>query len=240
MHIDRRIRMMSIFELQSYIWNEGAKRYLTNKVPQAELIGLRYQAGALVLPRSLTREVRDVLWGKTFPLLAPDSEFDDEEIKSAALGALNVQQLRLEDLQVPDTRQLFFKHEERPLFVVPGKLRVNEPRDDEMNRRRLKVNLSFTLPPGAYATLVVRRVLWFAAESKRSEEQVGRSWGRPISENVPQKPAPARARPADRDEEEEAAPAAAVEKPATPKMGFRERQKRKKDARASNRKSAKR
>jgi tRNA pseudouridine13 synthase len=231
LHIDRRIRMMALFELQSYIWNEGAKRYLMNKVPQAELIGLRYQAGALVLPRSLPRELRDELWGKTFPLLAPDSKFTDKEIESAAMGALAAQQLRLADLQVPETRQLFFKHEERPLFVVPGKLRVNEPREDEMNRRRLKVNLSFTLPPGAYATLVVRRVLWFAAETKREDaEQVGRSWGRPVADapsRNPRAPAPEEAAPLD---ETPAEP-----KPQTPKMGFRERQKRKKEARAANR-----
>src|SRR6059058_3923113 len=162
LHIDRRIRAMALFELQSYVWNEGVKRYLGARVPSAEMIGLRYQVGALQLPRSLPRELRDELWSRTFPLLAPDSKFDDPRIEAAALGALKSQGLQLSDLRVPETPQLFFKHEERPLFVVPGKLRVNEPRRDELNRGRLKVNLSFTLPPGAYATLVVRRVLWFA------------------------------------------------------------------------------
>src|SRR5207244_9197864 len=53
------------------------------------------------------------------------------------------------------------------LFIRPGKLRVHPPRPDELNRGKRKVNLSFTLPPGAYATLVVRRVLWFATETAR-------------------------------------------------------------------------
>jgi len=218
LHIDRRVRMMALFELQSFVWNEGVKRYLGTKVPSAELIGLRYQAGALTLPRSLPRELRDELWTKTFPLLAPDSTFEDPLVRDAALGALRVQGLRLEDLCVPQTPQLFFKQEERPLFVVPGKLRVNEPRPDELNRGRLKVNLSFTLPPGAYATLVVRRVLWFAAESK-SESPVGRPWGRPLAAKAPQPPA-ARA-------------------PHEPAPGFLERQRRKKEARSSRRRTAK-
>jgi tRNA pseudouridine13 synthase len=228
LHIDRRTRAMTLFELQSFVWNEGVKRYLLGKVPQAELIGLRYQAGALVFPRSLPRQLRDELWSRSFPLLAPDSTFDDEAVRESALGALQAQQLRLEDLKVPDTRALFFKHEERPLFVVPGKLRVNEPRDDEMNRGRLKVNLSFTLPPGAYATLVVRRVLWFAQESRREEASVGRTWGRAL---IQEKPAPA-AKPA-------APKPPAEEKPRTPKMGFLERQRRKKDERAARRNAAK-
>jgi tRNA pseudouridine13 synthase len=132
----------------------------------------------------------------------------------------------LPDLQVPETRQLFFKHEERPLFVVPGKLRVNEPRRDELNRGRLKINLSFTLPPGAYATLVVRRVLWFATESKRSNAPVGRAWGRPLNEIRQERAAPA------------AKPALVPAPPLQPKqerLGFLERQRRNKAARAARR-----
>src|SRR6059058_4525465 len=83
LHIDRRLRMMALFELQSFVWNEGVKRYLGARVPAAEMIGLRYQAGALQLPRSLPRELRDELWSRTFPLLAPDSKFDDPRIEAA-------------------------------------------------------------------------------------------------------------------------------------------------------------
>jgi tRNA pseudouridine13 synthase len=119
---------------------------------------------------------------------------------------------------VPETRQLFFKHEERPLFVVPGKLRVHPGRPDELNRGRVKVNLSFTLPPGAYATLVVRRVLWFASDSHRKSAPIGRAWGRPLEEA---RPAPAKP-PAPRQE----------------KLGFLERQRRKKETRASRRTNA--
>jgi len=166
LHIDRRLRMMALFELQSFLWNEGVKRYLGARIPAAELIGIRYQAGALVFPRALPRELRDDLWKRTFPLLAPDSRFEDPRIREAAIGALRAQGLTLEQLRVPDS-PLFFKHEERPLFVRPGKLRMHSSRPDELNRGRRKVNLSFTLPPGAYATLVVRRVLWFATEHAR-------------------------------------------------------------------------
>jgi tRNA pseudouridine13 synthase len=217
LHIDRRVRAMALFELQSFIWNEGVKRYLAGRVPASELIGLRYQAGSLLLPRALPRALRDELWSQTFPLLAPGSTFKDDAVRASALGALGAQGLELSDLRVPDTPQLFFKHEERPLFVVPGRMRANEPRSDELNRGRMKVNLSFTLPPGAYATLVVRRVLWFAAGSRRSEQPVGRAWGRPLEEAARSPAAPR------------------TDAPRQEKMGFRERQRRRKEARAANR-----
>jgi len=221
LHIDRRVRTLALFELQSFIWNEGVKRYLAARVPASDLIGLRYQAGALLLPRALPRALRDELWSTPFPLLAPESTFEDDLVRTSALGALRAQGLELRDLRVPDTPQLFFKHEERPLFVVPGKLRANEPRADELNRGRRKVNLSFTLPPGAYATLVVRRLFWFATDSRRSEQPVGRTWGRPLEEAA-RVPAPKR-----------------PDAPRQEKMGFRERQRRRKEARAANRAAAK-
>src|SRR5438132_544170 len=111
MHIDRRVRAMALFELQSFVWNEGVKRYLGARVAAAEMIGLRYQAGSLMFPRALPRELRDELWAKTFPLLAPDSQFEDEQVRTAALGALRSQGLQLADLRVPETPQLFYRHE---------------------------------------------------------------------------------------------------------------------------------
>ena len=215
LHIDRRLRAMALFELQSFVWNEGVKRYLAGRVPAAELIGMRYQAGSLTMPRSLPRELRDELWARSFPLLAPDSSFEDQQVQTAALSALRTQGLTLDQLRVPETPQLFFKHEERPLFVVPGKLRVNEPRRDEVNRGRQKINLSFTLPPGAYATLVVRRVLWFTAESSGHRVATpGRAAQAPPAAPPPPKPPPPE------------------------KVGFLEQQRRKKAARAARRSKA--
>jgi len=286
MHIDRRLRMMVLFELQSYVWNEGVKRYLGGLLPAAELVGLRYQAGALLFPRSLTRELRDELWSRTFPLLGPDSKIEDDQIRAASVSALASQGLKLEDLKVPETPQLFFKHEERPLFVVPGKLHVNESRPDDLNRGRVKLNLSFTLPPGAYASLVVRRVLWFAVDGARDPAQEfvpgkpgqkpvrpndGKPrWGqpKPLAEaqtrqasaagpagpaNSAGKAASSRTRPArpgaavlaapeqdgfedDAPEAKSAPPAPAA--PAQPRMGFRARQKVRKDEKAQRRAAA--
>ena len=104
---------------------------------------------------------------------------------------------------------------------MPGKLRANDPRPDELNRGRMKLNLSFTLPPGAYATLVVRRALWYAVESRREGQPVGRTWGRPLEESArAEQPKRARA-------------------PRAEKIGFRERQRRKKALRTANRQGAK-
>ena len=38
LHIDTRLRTMALYELQSFLWNEGVKRYLSARIPAAEMI----------------------------------------------------------------------------------------------------------------------------------------------------------------------------------------------------------
>ena len=178
MHIERRSRMMTLFELQSFLWNEGARRYLLSVMPPSELIGLRYQAGALVFPRAISPELQKMLAGKTFPLLSVESTFTDPLVEKAAVSALQSQGLALSHMKVPETPQLFFKHEERPLIIHPGKLRVSEARPDDMNGGPLEADrLVHAAARRAYATLgdparllVCRRRISRAGAGERSSQ----------------------------------------------------------------------
>jgi len=120
--------------------------------------------------------------GRTFPLLAPGSKFEDPRMERAALSVLERENQTLADLRVKDAPQIHFDHEERPLLVHPGKLVVGEARKDELNRGRLRVNLAFTLPPGAYATLVVKRLFWWTLQpgAKREPERKAPPVARPV------------------------------------------------------------
>jgi tRNA pseudouridine13 synthase len=229
MAIDRRLRAMVVFEYQSYLWNDAVRRYLSGKVPARDLVLLRYQIGTLLFPRALPSDLARTFRSKTFPLLAKDSTFDDAEVKAANQATLERERLSLDRLEVTKVNAFHFKHEERPLFVYPGKLRASEPRPDEANRGRFKVVLSFTLPPGAYATLVVRRLLWFAtAEHKEEAAKHKAPKRKPVIEQP--EAAPPKATP----------PEVAPPKAASPKAkkGFLERQKERKTARAQARTEA--
>jgi len=78
--------------------------------------------------------------------------------------------MTLASLAVPGAPQIHFDPEERPLLVAPGKLVVGKPSPDELNQDRLKVNVAFTLPPGAYATLVVKRLFWWTLEPRARQK----------------------------------------------------------------------
>lgn len=163
LQIDSAYRAMQIFTLQSYLWNEGVRRLLQLLLPRDCLFPMPYQAGSILMHRDAPPDVLDFLRSTSFPLLGPTSTFDDERVREAALWALGKEKLTLEGLRVPGAeRMLFFKHELRPVLVYPQKLVLGKTTPDEMNRPFLKLNVAFTLPPGSYATLVVKRLFHFS------------------------------------------------------------------------------
>lgn len=220
LQIEPRYRALLLFEYQSYLWNEGVKELLRDLLDAGSLLSLRYQAGRLLFPRDAPPDVLRRLRAMTFPLLAPDSTFSDPDVERAALRALSREKLRLSDLSLRAVPDLFFKHEERPLLVVPGKLVVGRALRDEMNRGRSRVNVAFTLPPGAYATLVVKRLFWFAMveEEARDQGEVHPVAARALEQAYGAAPRPPREEPPAREPE--------------PRVGFREAQRRRKAEKA--------
>jgi tRNA pseudouridine13 synthase len=212
-----RWRGLQVFAYQSWLWNEGVKAYLREVVGIERLTSIRYQAGSLLFPRELDAARARALEGRSFPLLAPSTRFSDPVVERSALSVLGREDMGLADLAVPGTPEIHFEPEERVLLVHPGRLAVGEAQDDELNRGRRRVNVAFTLPPGAYATLVVKRLFHWTLEP---EPRKGRA--RP----------PRAARPA-------ASPPAAAS-PASAPHGFLARRRAEKDARAKRRAEAQR
>jgi tRNA pseudouridine13 synthase len=163
-----RWRGLQVFAYQSWLWNEGVKQYLKDVVGMQHLVAILYQAGSLLFPRELDGERARLLRDRTFPLLAPATAFDDARVERAALSVLAREDMTLADLAVPGTPEIHFEAEERPLLVFPGRLAIGEAKADELNRGRVRVNVAFTLPPGAYATLVVKRLFHWTLEPRRA------------------------------------------------------------------------
>jgi tRNA pseudouridine13 synthase len=159
-----RWRALQVFTYQSWLWNEGVRQFLRDVVGVPRLVAIRYQAGSLLFPRELDGATARRLEHMTFPLLGPDSAFQDPQVEKAALSVLHREDMTLASLAVPGTPEIHFDHEERPLLNHPGRLTVGDARPDDLNPDRLKLNVAFTLPPGAYATLVVKRLFHWTLE----------------------------------------------------------------------------
>ncbi len=219
-----RWRALQVFAYQSWLWNEGVKQYLKDVVGMQHLVAIRYQAGSLLFPRELDADGARLLRDGTFPLLAPSTRFDDPRVERAALSVLGREDMTLADLAVPNTPEVHFDPEDRPLAVFPGRLALGEAKRDELNRGRLRVNVAFTLPPGAYATLVVKRLFHWTL-------QPGRAARRPAASSARPEPAEGRAR---------AAPPSVRPEPVEGRAreGFLARRRAEKEARKARREAA--
>jgi tRNA pseudouridine13 synthase len=237
LQIDASYRALQLFTYQSWLWNEGVRRLLQLSLPRESLFPVRYQAGTLLFHQEADPATLRWLQGLSFPLLAPDSRIDDPRIAEAVAWVLGKEKLGLDQLRVAGAeRLLYFRHEERPVLVHPSKLVLGRTQPDELNRGLTKLNVAFTLPPGSYATLVVKR-LFHATHREDSAEEIRASQrarsgeaesvglalrrGRGSSEphRAPSPPGPPPARP----------PADA------PSPGFRARAKARKEARETAR-----
>jgi tRNA pseudouridine13 synthase len=173
LQIDRNYRALILFTYQSYLWNEGVRRLLQLSLPRESLFPHPYQAGTLLFHRDADSKTLEYLRPLQFPLLAPDSHFTDETVQKAVEWSLAKEKLTLPELRIKEApHQLFLRHEDRPLLVYPQKLVIGRSGTDELNRGQLKINIAFTLPPGSYATLIIRRLFHFCyREDTRAEIQ---------------------------------------------------------------------
>jgi len=171
LQIDASYRALLLFTYQSWLWNEGVRRLLQLALPRTALFPLRYQAGTLIFHHDADPETLRWLRHLTFPLLAPDTPLAEPRVREAVAWVLGKEKLRLDQLRIAGAeRLLYFKHEERPVLVQPSKLVLGRTQRDELNRGHGKLNVAFTLPPGSYATLVVKRLFHRTAREDTPEE----------------------------------------------------------------------
>jgi tRNA pseudouridine13 synthase len=156
--IDRRLAQLYLFAFQSYLWNEILARLLARQLPAAGLFRLKYAAGELVFFDSADDAALAEFRNLLIPLPARKAEYRPGPLADAASEALAAAGVALEDLHLKGLKHLSFRGGERPALVVPGEMKTGADEADEFYAGRRKLRLEFTLPPGSYATLVVKYV----------------------------------------------------------------------------------
>ncbi len=152
-----RTRTLHLFTFQSFLWNRAVSLYL------AELLGgrppvLPSLCGPLTFWGSRDALRASSLGGRSLPLPDARTRCPDRGFQKALEEVCARLGLGLKELDLGGMPGFELKEEPRALVLTPERLDVGKPRPDERNRGRLKLELSFTLPRGAYATLVVRRL----------------------------------------------------------------------------------
>jgi len=138
---------MRYSSFQSHLWNE-LLRQVPAAVPGAEgeyLYWTEDKAPAGLLALDL-------------PTCAASMVFPSDRTRDIFAGILRGRNLKFGDFRTRALHRVYFKSFPRPAAVVPENPVILEKGADEFNRGRRRLTLSFSLPRGSYATILIKRL----------------------------------------------------------------------------------
>jgi tRNA pseudouridine13 synthase len=157
------LRGLYLSAYQSHLWNRILARWLTEHVPATELRMVELRLGPVPFHTRLEAATVAEMAALSLPLPSSRWKPDANDPRLPLVEAvLAEEELTLRELQVRGVRELFFSRGERPTLCRPTGL-AGEWSDDERHRGKLRLTLSFDLPRGSYATLIVKAVSFVAA-----------------------------------------------------------------------------
>lgn len=134
---------------QAFVWNEVLRRIVKGSgVPFREVPG---KAGPYLFP---TKPISDP--GLDIPAVAAVLAPCRPEIACRIDEVLSERGLTLADFNVRGLRSRYFKSFSRRAWVIPDGLVVGEPKPDRDNPSQVELRISFALPAGSYATMLLK------------------------------------------------------------------------------------
>jgi tRNA pseudouridine13 synthase len=155
--IPRTLLELSVNAYQAWLWNEILAALLADlKVPLRQL---EYSLGSLAFYDELNPTDAKFLSKLVIPAPGPDAEFASERAARVTNQVLTREGLSLDQLELKlRIRGVFFKAYPRKAVVLPERLKATAPEPDDLYPGRKKLVLSFFLPPGSYATMLIKRL----------------------------------------------------------------------------------
>ncbi len=144
---------MAVEAWQSLLWNRTACKLIETHCTPCRLLDDTYCKLAFPLPGAVPADWRQLMLpvlGKNTDLKAPWS--------GAAAEVLKAEKITTADLRIPGLDRPHFAEVNRQLFIEATNFHAANPQQDETQDKaiRFKRTLSFTLPRGCYATVLLR------------------------------------------------------------------------------------
>jgi tRNA pseudouridine13 synthase len=150
---------MRYSSFQSHLWNELLRVVIREAVPHP--IAVPGAEGPYLFWERLEGEPRDRLFGLDLPTAATRMAFPDDRTRDIFAAVLRGRDLKFGDFRTRALRKVYFKSFPRRAAIIPRDLAILEKGADEFHPSRFAITLSFVLPRGSYATMLIRRLtLW--------------------------------------------------------------------------------
>lgn len=141
---------------QSHLWNELLRRLIRLKIKALEEV--KGQEGSYLFWRRLDADSLGYLQALEIPTAAASPEFPNELTASLYAEILAEKELRPGMFRTKELRRVGFRSFMRKALLLPGDLRVLDSAEDDLHPGREKLTISFSLPRGAYGTVLIKRL----------------------------------------------------------------------------------
>jgi tRNA pseudouridine13 synthase len=155
--VRRELRSLYFSAFQSYLWNLMLGRLIERQTRPEQRVALDFKVATLPVHLALDPDQAALLASCRLPLPASRTALPAGPLGELAREVVAERGLAWEDLRVKHLKDVFFSKGTRPALFFPAHLSHTESADELYEGRR-KLALTFELPRGAYATLVVKRV----------------------------------------------------------------------------------
>lgn len=145
-----RLLKMYVHAYQSYLWNKVLAESISGCEEKKEV---SYSLGKLVFCRCRVKNFKILLLGFSGIKIA------DPQIQKIYQKILREEGITPQDFIIRPIPELSPEGEEREAFIEVKKLKIGKKLKDELNLGKKKVKVSFYLPKGSYATMVVRKMV---------------------------------------------------------------------------------
>lgn len=149
------LRSIYLAAFQSYLWNEIVSQWLQQNLPAGSWYTKQGAAGELTFWSHPTEEIISALAEKEIPLPSARQHHWPEAIAPLLDRVLEPLGMDRHQIRVKYPRDAFFSKGSRRVLLRPEGLKGTAS-EDELAAGRQKLTLRFTLPRGAYATMIVK------------------------------------------------------------------------------------
>jgi tRNA pseudouridine13 synthase len=152
------MRTIYLAAYQSHLWNRILARWLELNCRPEQLSHLHTDDGRLPIHRMLAPDQLVSLRALSLPLPTARWQPADDPRRALVEAVLAEENLSLADLRFKGHRAMFFSKGERQALSLPDNLQ-SDTAIDEYVPGQSTIRLRFALSRGAYATLIVKRIM---------------------------------------------------------------------------------
>lgn len=145
--VPKKILLILVHSYQSYLFNLTLNQYIKNHYKDYKKV--KYSQGNFLFPN--IKQFQDI----DFPIFGFGTKIKNKEIKRIYQQILKKENITKKDFIIKPFPELSSAGQTRQAFLKT-KIKTLEKGSDKLNKNKKKIKVGFQLPPGSYATLVIK------------------------------------------------------------------------------------